>query len=103
MSATATRPVHRVMLTQGFAELTIEVRDLEALERFYRDVFGLRLLTREDDLTAARPRPMTFHVMKAGLDGGGKLVAYDVDRIVRDAKAAALRIRTAAGGRLAPK
>ena len=33
---------------------------------------------------------------------GGKLVAYDVDRIVRDAKAAALRIRTAAGGRLAP-
>ena len=34
---------------------------------------------------------------------GGRLVAYDVDRIVRDAKASALRIRTAAGGRLAPK
>jgi 5-methylthioadenosine/S-adenosylhomocysteine deaminase len=33
---------------------------------------------------------------------GGKLVAYDVERIVRDAKASALRIRTAAGGRLAP-
>ena len=33
---------------------------------------------------------------------GGKL-AYDVDRIVRDAKASALRIRTAAGGRLAPR
>jgi cytosine/adenosine deaminase-related metal-dependent hydrolase len=32
---------------------------------------------------------------------GGKL-AYDVDKIVRDAKAAALRIRTQAGGRLAP-
>jgi cytosine/adenosine deaminase-related metal-dependent hydrolase len=32
---------------------------------------------------------------------GGKL-AYDVDKIVRDAKAAALRIRTLAGGRLAP-
>ena len=30
---------------------------------------------------------------------GGKL-AYDVDKIVRDAKAAALRIRTLAGGRL---
>jgi hypothetical protein len=30
----------------------------------------------------------------------GKLVAYDVDKIVRDAKASALRIRTAAGGRL---
>jgi catechol-2,3-dioxygenase len=49
MSATAIRPVDRVMLTQGFAELTIEVRDLDALERFYRDVFGLRVLAREDD------------------------------------------------------
>jgi cytosine/adenosine deaminase-related metal-dependent hydrolase len=34
---------------------------------------------------------------------GGKLVAYDVEKIVRDAKASALRIRTAAGGRLAPR
>jgi cytosine/adenosine deaminase-related metal-dependent hydrolase len=33
---------------------------------------------------------------------GGKLVAYDVDKIVREAKASALRIRTSAGGRLAP-
>jgi catechol-2,3-dioxygenase len=49
MSATAIPPVDRVMLTQGFAELTIEVRDLEALERFYREVFCLRLLAREDD------------------------------------------------------
>ena len=34
---------------------------------------------------------------------GGKLVAYDVDKIVREAKASALRIRTAAGGKLAPQ
>lgn len=33
---------------------------------------------------------------------GGKLVAYDVDRIVRDAKTSSLRIRTAAGGILTP-
>jgi cytosine/adenosine deaminase-related metal-dependent hydrolase len=33
---------------------------------------------------------------------GGRLVAYDVDKIVREAKASALRIRTAAGGRLTP-
>ena len=33
---------------------------------------------------------------------GGRLVAYDVDKIVREAKQSALRIRTAAGGRLAP-
>ena len=31
----------------------------------------------------------------------GKIV-YDVERIVRDAKASSLRIRTAAGGRLMP-
>jgi cytosine/adenosine deaminase-related metal-dependent hydrolase len=33
---------------------------------------------------------------------GGRLIAYEVEKIVRDAKASALRIRTAAGGRLAP-
>jgi cytosine/adenosine deaminase-related metal-dependent hydrolase len=33
---------------------------------------------------------------------GGKLVAYDVEKIVRQAKASALRIRTAAGERLTP-
>jgi 5-methylthioadenosine/S-adenosylhomocysteine deaminase len=33
---------------------------------------------------------------------GGKVVAYDVEKIVRQAKASALRIRTAAGERLAP-
>ena len=33
---------------------------------------------------------------------GGKLVAYDVEKIVREAKASALRIRTAAGERLTP-
>jgi catechol-2,3-dioxygenase len=49
MSATAIASVDRVMLTQGFAELTIEVRNLEALERFYREVFCLRVLAREDD------------------------------------------------------
>jgi catechol-2,3-dioxygenase len=49
MNALASPPVSLAMLTQGFAELTIEVRDLEALERFYRDVFSLRVLAREDD------------------------------------------------------
>jgi len=34
------------------------------------------ILTREDDLTAARPRPMTFHAMKAGFDDSGNLVAW---------------------------
>jgi 5-methylthioadenosine/S-adenosylhomocysteine deaminase len=34
---------------------------------------------------------------------GGGLVAYDVAKVVREAKASALRIRAAAGGRLAPR
>jgi isoquinoline 1-oxidoreductase beta subunit len=46
------------------------------------------LLTREDDMAAARPRPMTHHVMRAGLDDAGnilgwrhRLVAENVDAI----------------------
>lgn len=34
------------------------------------------LLTREDDVVAARPRPMTHHVLKAGLDAKGNLVGW---------------------------
>ena len=34
------------------------------------------ILTREDDVAAARPRPMTHHVLRAGLDGSGKLVGW---------------------------
>src|SRR5262252_1516543 len=34
------------------------------------------LLTREDDVAAARPRPMTHHVLKAGLDANGKIVGW---------------------------
>jgi catechol-2,3-dioxygenase len=37
------------VLTSGFAELTLQVHDLEALERFYRESFGLEVLAREDD------------------------------------------------------
>src|SRR5262245_39503825 len=34
------------------------------------------ILTREDDVTAARPRPMTHHVMKAGLDEKGNITGW---------------------------
>ena len=37
------------VLTSGFSELTLQVRDLERLERFYRGSFGLEVLAREDD------------------------------------------------------
>jgi catechol-2,3-dioxygenase len=36
-------------LTDGIAELTLEVEDMELLERFYCDVLGLRVLSRQDD------------------------------------------------------
>jgi isoquinoline 1-oxidoreductase beta subunit len=34
------------------------------------------LLTREDDMAAARPRPMTHHVMRAALDESGNLMGW---------------------------
>jgi catechol-2,3-dioxygenase len=37
------------MTVSGLVELTLQVRDLAALETFYTDVFGLRVLKREDD------------------------------------------------------
>jgi catechol-2,3-dioxygenase len=37
------------LLTSGFVELTLEVRDLATAERFYREAFGLEVLAREDD------------------------------------------------------
>ena len=45
-------------LTDGFAELTLETRDLALLERFYVEALGLRVLSREDDRVwlAAGPR-----------------------------------------------
>jgi catechol-2,3-dioxygenase len=36
-------------LTDGFAELTLETRDLPGMERFYVDGFGLEVLAREGD------------------------------------------------------
>jgi catechol-2,3-dioxygenase len=37
------------MLTDGIAELTLEVCDMDVLERFYVDVLGLDVLSRQDD------------------------------------------------------
>ncbi|WP_137045980.1 molybdopterin cofactor-binding domain-containing protein [Pseudolabrys sp. FHR47] len=34
------------------------------------------ILTREEDVAAARPRPMTHHAMKAGLDAKGNIVGW---------------------------
>lgn len=34
------------------------------------------ILSREDDMAAARPRPMTHHVMRAALDADGRIVGW---------------------------
>jgi catechol-2,3-dioxygenase len=39
------------MALDGFAEVTLEARDVMALERFYTEAFGLDVLQREDDRT----------------------------------------------------
>ena len=36
-------------MVEAFAELTLEARDVGRLERFYRDKFGCRLISRQDD------------------------------------------------------
>ncbi len=57
------------------------------------------MLTREDDIAAARPRPMTYHVMKAGFDDKKNLVSWH-HRIVAenvDAVAAPPRFQATQG------
>jgi isoquinoline 1-oxidoreductase beta subunit len=56
------------------------------------------ILTREDDLTAARPRPMTHHVLKAGLDDGGNLVAWHHRLVAENVDAVAAPPRFKATG-----
>lgn len=56
------------------------------------------ILTREDDLAAARPRPMTHHVMRAGLDAQGKLVGWKHRIVAENVDAVAAPPRFAATG-----
>ncbi len=56
------------------------------------------MLTREDDLVAARPRPMTHHVLKAGLDANGKLVGWHHRLVAENVDAVAAPPRFKATG-----
>jgi isoquinoline 1-oxidoreductase beta subunit len=56
------------------------------------------ILTREDDLAAARPRPMTYHILKAGLDGNGKLVGWHHRLVAENVDAVAAPPRFKATG-----
>jgi isoquinoline 1-oxidoreductase beta subunit len=57
------------------------------------------ILTREDDIAAARPRPMTHHLLRAGLDAKGNVVGWH-HRLVSenvDAVAAPPRFKATGG------
>lgn len=56
------------------------------------------ILTREDDLAAARPRPMTHHILKAGLDAGGNLVGWHHRLVAENVDAVAAPPRFKATG-----
>lgn len=56
------------------------------------------ILSREDDLAAARPRPMTHHVLRAGLDAQGKLVGWKHRIVAENVDAVAAPPRFAATG-----
>ncbi len=56
------------------------------------------ILTREDDMAAARPRPMTHHILKAGLDADGKLVAWHHRLVAENVDAIAAPSRFKATG-----
>ena len=56
------------------------------------------ILTREDDITAARPRPMTHHVLRAGIDPRGNLVGWHHRLVSENVDAVAAPPRFAATG-----
>lgn len=56
------------------------------------------VLTREDDMAAARPRPLTHHILRAGLDAEGKLVGWKHRIVAENVDAVAAPPRFAATG-----
>ena len=56
------------------------------------------MLTREDDFAAARPRPMTYHRLKAGFDAKGGLVAWHHRLVAENVDAVAAPPRFKATG-----
>lgn len=87
-------------MLDGFAELTLQARDREALERFYADVLGLEVLSREEDRTwlrvgdRARLGLWTPGEKEFGDEGGAHVHhAYSVAPRALDALAERLRTR----------
>jgi catechol-2,3-dioxygenase len=87
-----------VPAVDGFAELTLEVHDLRALERVYTDAFGLPVLQRRDDrvwLAAGRSARLGLWTIgeKEMGDRGGRHVHFAFTAAPDGLEAMAERLR----------
>jgi catechol-2,3-dioxygenase len=87
-----------VPAVDGFAELTLEVHDLRALERFYTDAFGLPVLERRVDrvwLAAGRSARLGLWTIgeKEMGDRGGRHVHFAFTAAPDGLEAMAERLR----------
>jgi len=93
--------VHQQLLGGGFGRRIAPdvIAQAIAISSATKETVKL-MLTREDDLAAARPRPMTLQLMKAGVDGKGDIVGWHHRMVAEnvDAIAAPPRFK-ATGGR----
>jgi len=69
--------VHQQMLGGGFGRRIGPDAAIQAaiLSNIIKKPVKL-MFTREDDIAAARPRPMTHHALRAGLDAKGNLISW---------------------------
>ncbi len=91
--------VHQHMLGGGYGRRIAPdvVAQAVALANVTKQTVKL-ILTREDDMAAARPRPMTHHILKAGLDAGGNLIGWHHRLVAENVDALAAPPRFKASG-----
>ena len=91
--------VHQHMLGGGFGRRIAP--DIIAQSVVLSNITKLPVklvLSREDDMAAARPRPLTHHVMKAGLDDKGQLIGWRHRLVAENVDAVAAPARFQATG-----
>lgn len=91
--------IHQMMMGGGFGRRIAPdiVAQTVVIANVSKKTIKL-ILTREDDMAAARPRPMTHHIMRAGLDAQGKLVGWRHRIVAENVDAIAAPPRFAATG-----
>ncbi|HWM43712.1 MAG TPA: molybdopterin cofactor-binding domain-containing protein [Burkholderiales bacterium] len=91
--------VHQQLLGGGFGRRIAPdaVAQAIALANATKQTVKL-MLTREDDLAAARPRPMTYQLLKAGLDANDRIVGWHHRMVAENVDAIAAPPRFKATG-----